>query len=411
MAENKIKILFISSGASIGGAALCLLENVKRLDKDKYQPLVVIPHEGPLCELLQEEAVRYRIAPLFIFSYFTQSKSLAVEYGLLVNIKKIVLLSIKAALNAFSLSRIIREERPDAVIINSAALSVCGITAKLMGKRIIWHVREVILAGKSAILRNIIIGAINCSADKVICASEFSRRNLLGLGINKSIEVVYDGAIDLKRFNNLPARDEDYAKLGLGAGNKIVGFVGQIYKAKGWHVLLKAAFAVSQKIPDVRFIIIGSGYMIEKKSEKPSSNQACGSEEKAFRLAVEQMRLSRNFIFLGQRFDPQRFFPLMDCFVFPVVEPEVFGRVMVEAMACAVAVVASDIGAVREVVVDKVTGLLVKPEDSAMLSEAIIKVLNDEHMAKRMGEAGRKRAEELFDMDKVFPGLLKAYGV
>ena len=80
-------------------------------------------------------------------------------------------------------------------------------------------------------------------------------------------------------------------------------------------------------------------------------------------------------------------------------------------MACGKPVIASDIGASRELVVDNETGLLIKPDDPIALSRAIIDMLSDTDKAKKMGEAGRKRAEELFDIDKIVPQLFQIYGL
>ena len=123
------------------------------------------------------------------------------------------------------------------------------------------------------------------------------------------------------------------------------------------------------------------------------------------------MGLSRNFIFLGQRSDPEDFYPLMHCLVFATEVPESFGRVMAEAMGCGIPVVASDLGAAREIVVEGETGFFFQPGQPKSLAEALRRILSDPEKAKQMGERGRQRAESLFDSNRILKPLLAAYGL
>ena len=71
---------------------------------------------------------------------------------------------------------------------------------------------------------------------------------------------------------------------------------------------------------------------------------------------------------------------------------------LLEAMAAGKPIVATDVGGNPEVVEDEETGYLVPAGDASCLAQAILKILKDKTLAKRMGAAGRKRAEELFDL-------------
>jgi starch synthase len=83
-----------------------------------------------------------------------------------------------------------------------------------------------------------------------------------------------------------------------------------------------------------------------------------------------------------------------DVVVFPTVwRTEGFGLVAAEAMACGTAVVASRVGAIPEVVEDGVTGLLVTPDDEQDLARGISRVLSDEPLRRRLGEAGAARSQ------------------
>ena len=88
-----------------------------------------------------------------------------------------------------------------------------------------------------------------------------------------------------------------------------------------------------------------------------------------------------------------------DVMVVPSVWLEAFGQVTVEAMACAVPVVTSDIGGSTEINVDGQTGFIVPKADANALSEAIIKILKDSELRNLLGQAARKRVEENYSYE------------
>ncbi len=85
---------------------------------------------------------------------------------------------------------------------------------------------------------------------------------------------------------------------------------------------------------------------------------------------------------------------------------EHFGRVYIEAMACGKPVVAADSGGAREIVLSETTGILVPPNDPGALAEALVRLAANETLCQRMGRAGRRRAETLFDAGRV-AGLME----
>ena len=113
-------------------------------------------------------------------------------------------------------------------------------------------------------------------------------------------------------------------------------------------------------------------------------------------------------IWTGFRSDVPELLRLCDIFVLPSVR-EPFGRVIIEAMATARAVVATESGGVPEIVVDGQTGLLVPPEDAQSLSGAIETLLADSQRAQQMGAEGLTRARQLFSVDRVARQVQELY--
>ena len=115
------------------------------------------------------------------------------------------------------------------------------------------------------------------------------------------------------------------------------------------------------------------------------------------RQIVEKLGLAQDVIFTGFRRDIPELLAAFDVLVLPSLE-EAFGRVVIEAMACAKPVVATRGGGLPEIIRDKETGLLVPVKDPQAIAGAVLQLLADKALARQMGLSGRKRAEEMFDI-------------
>jgi len=99
----------------------------------------------------------------------------------------------------------------------------------------------------------------------------------------------------------------------------------------------------------------------------------------------------------------------LDVLVLASTSPEPFGRVLIEAMAAGKPVVATDAGAVREIMTDGVHGLLVPQGDVQALARAIVDVLTDRDLAAAMGQEGQRRATERFGVQQYVDGVEAVY--
>lgn len=185
-------------------------------------------------------------------------------------------------------------------------------------------------------------------------------------------------------WNGLP-REGLRARLGIPEDAFVIGTVGNIRPVKGHIYLLHAAVILAQRLPGVRFLFIGEdrGPMAERLRE--------------FCLRTG---IAERVTFLGVSRNVAEILPAMDVFCLPSLS-EGMPNSLLEAMAMALPVVASDVGGNREVVLDGETGYLVRPEEPAQLAEALLSLAQDAHRCRQMGEAGRALVLAQFNCDKM----------
>lgn len=204
--------------------------------------------------------------------------------------------------------------------------------------------------------------------------------------------------IDLARFDRRRLEPGVVAhtrrELGLAPEAPVVGFVGRLVAEKGVPELLAAVRTVREQVPAARFLFVGPLDHDKPDALTPDMAHTYGVAEAC--------------VFAGMRTDMPELYALMDVFVLPS-HRESFPRSPMEAAAMAVPCVATDIPGCREAVEDGVNGLLVPPGDAQALARAIVQLLADGALARRLGQAGRRLAEERFDERLVFARVKAEY--
>jgi glycosyltransferase involved in cell wall biosynthesis len=169
----------------------------------------------------------------------------------------------------------------------------------------------------------------------------------------------------------------------------IVG-LGRLEPIKGFQSLVKALPLVLSAIPSARLLLVGEG----------SLRMALEADARALGVA-DRLEIA------GVRPDAATFLAAADLVVVPSLN-EGMGRVLVEAMALGRPVVATRAGGIPAVVGDGQTGSLVPPNDPPVLARAVSELLKDPGLRQRMGEAGRRRAEQ-FSLAVMEARLLELY--
>jgi glycosyltransferase involved in cell wall biosynthesis len=240
--------------------------------------------------------------------------------------------------------------------------------------------------------------AARCS-DLILSQNQEDVETALREGIARPEQIRYLGnGIDLRRFDPArlapEARRRTRASLGIAAHAPVVGFVGRLVAEKGVHELLEAARIVRERRPDARFLVVGS--QDEEKADQVSPE------------AARRLDAAGTCVFAGFRHDMPELYLAMDVFALPS-HREGFPRAPMEASAMKVPCVATDVRGCRQAVGHGRNGLLVPKGDAPALAEAILALLADPGLARRLGEEGRRRALAEFDERRVFATVLTEY--
>jgi glycosyltransferase involved in cell wall biosynthesis len=167
----------------------------------------------------------------------------------------------------------------------------------------------------------------------------------------------------------------------------IVGFVGRLAPQKGLDVLIRAL----ADVPAVRTVLVGQG-----------------EEEASLRELAHRLGVAEGIEFRGWNDEPQRLLSSFDIFVLPS-RFEGFPLAVLEAQLAELPVVASNVGSVGEAVVTGTTGILVPPDDPAMLAAALASLAADPDRRRALGQAGRERVLAHFTADRMAAGYERLY--
>jgi len=212
--------------------------------------------------------------------------------------------------------------------------------------------------------------------------SQSTKREIVQLGLNPDRIAVIPPSVDTQRFHPQIDGSQVVTRHRL-QGKKVILTVARLVERKGIDMVIRAMPKVLKAIPDAVYLVIGTG-PYQGRLER----------------LVEELRLGNRVIFVGYVADEELpyYYGACNLFVLPSRtladkgEIEGFGIVFLEAGACGKPVIGGRGGGTSEAIEEGVTGLLVDPLDVNEIANVIVKVLQDEELARRLGENGRRRA-------------------
>lgn len=208
-----------------------------------------------------------------------------------------------------------------------------------------------------------------------------------------TVKTVYNG-IDLDTIDAALPCDRRVL-LAFNQDAPVVATVANIRFIKGIDILVQAAARVREQVPEANFVVIGGAV------QEPDY-------DKEVHRAVLRLGLTENFRFLGVRTDVSSLLKQSDVFCLPS-RSEGMSNALLEAMACRLPCVATNVGGNPEVVLEGKTGFLVPSENPDALAARILTLVRDRQRAKCMGQEGRRVIESKFTVHHMAERLVSLY--
>jgi glycosyltransferase involved in cell wall biosynthesis len=352
--EKGLKVAFFDSWPNeIYGAQQSMLTLVEGIKRDGFSVTVVTVGYGGIFRYCSNNSVPVTVLPPHpivntfgkkISSYPFWKKAMLIKYLVSYNVK---------------VARWLVRNNIDVVYANDARSVVyAGLAANVMRKPLIWYVRADERINSIFPICAMLASKILTIADGVRVA--FTHRELEKY--KEKFQTVYTGFC-LEQYEKV-SRSATAIRLELGipADAHVVGLVGSVTPRKGYDLLVQASRTLLESVDDIYFLFIGG--KIEEYAEYYQQ----------VRKMIMATKYEDRFLWLGYRKDLHEIYHAMDVLVLPS-RSEGLPRVVVEAGAAGVPVVASSVGGVREIVDTDVLGEVVPPENADALARAVLRII------------------------------------
>ena len=355
-----LRCQFVITSMPVGGAETLLVNLLRRFDPQVIRPEVIcLKRPGPLGEQVADE-----------FPLHSDLISGKWDIGVL-----------------FRLIKLMRKQRTDVVITVGA------------GDKMFWGRLAAFCAGVPVIASALHstgwpdgVGRLNRTLTPITDAfigvaqshGQFLRE-FEGFPDAK-VHVIRNG-VDCDRFQpSVEHRQSVRQELGLDDATPLVGIVAALREEKNHTMLVQVASHLRPKHPDLHWLIVGDG---------PMRGEILAS--------ADQLGVADRIHLLGTRHDTPRLVAALDVFTLCSLN-EASPVSILEALACGVPVAASDVGSIKESVIDGQTGTLFPSKDDQAMATAIDRLLNDAEQRRRMGDEGRCLVEQSGSLQSMVAG-------
>jgi len=228
-------------------------------------------------------------------------------------------------------------------------------------------------------------------AKRVIVLSNVIGRHMVDdFGVPHEYIRLIPRSVDLDKFKYISPDKKERQEFN-------VGIIGRITPIKGHLYFIKAMAKVARQLPRLKIWIVG---------DAPASRQAY---KDAVQVLIKRLGLWQATQFLGTQRDIPAILSHLDLLVLATTTHEAFGRVIIEAQASGVPVVATRVGGVIDIIEDEKTGLLVPPAEPNSMAEAIIRVFKDKALASCLAENAYKKVKEKYKVELMVKNTLDVY--
>lgn len=358
--SHRIKTMFFAASLRGGGAERVTVHLLTYLDRNRFDPtLVLVQPEGE-----------------FLHSVPT-------------DVEVISLNRPRVRYAVPDLIRLLRARKPDVLVSIMRHANATAVVAKLLARspaRIVLtehsFLSRSVSAESKSVLRMLISRLLYPSSDRVVTVSHGVAADLvstLSLSPGKTV-TIYNPVVG-DSLQALMREEVSHPWFSSDRAAPVILGCGRLTTEKGFRYLVEA-LSLIRGDTDARLAIIGKG-----------------PQRSALKALVDDLELSNRVELLGFQPNPYKFMARADLFVLSSLW-EGLGLVLIESMACGTPVISTDCpSGPGEVITDGVDGLLVPPRDPEALSDAIVRVLEDRHLADQLRRNGQRRAQD-FTVDR-----------
>jgi len=337
---------------------------------------------------------------IYRFMYFLK-KQQSLVYGdsILQNIKNNKLLFIQIPFfiisELFNLYKIIIREKIN--IVHAHWAFPQGFIAAVLKKMLNMKYKVIITIHggdiygiRNIFLRKIMFWAFN-NSDLINPVSYAVKNEIMKGNINKSIPIrILSMGVDTSKFNRKKQSNHIRKKFNL---EKYLIYVGRLSEKKGVKYLIEAMAMILELYPKMKLIVVGDG------KEK----------DKLIKLSHD-LNINENIIFTGivPNNELINYYSEAYISVFPS-QSEGLGLVIIESMLCECPVIASDVGGIKELVINEKTGLLIDQKSSKQIAATVIRFMKDKKLRKTIIKNANKHVEEKYSLESISKKYYKIY--
>jgi glycosyltransferase involved in cell wall biosynthesis len=379
--KGKIRVMRVIARLNIGGPAIHAILLTAGLDPDRFESTLVTgveaAYEGNMLDLAAQKGVQPLVIP---------------QLGREIS-------PLKDWVTLLKLYRLFRDRRPHIVHTHTAKAGTVGrLAAWLAGVPVVVHTfhGHVFHDYFGALQTRVFIGIerfLASLSDRIVTVSQGQRRELADYGVASlgKIAVVPLGFELDTLLNCEPLRGQLRRELGISARTALVGIVARLTAIKNHRLFLDAARLVVEAGQEAMFLIVGDGEL--------------RAELEAY---VAELGLAERVIFTGWRRDLPRIYADLDVVALSSLN-EGTPVSLIEAMAAAKPVVATRVGGVADVILDKESGYLVQSKNAEGLARGILDLLWAPEKAREMGLAGRAAVHPKYAGETLLANMEKLY--
>lgn len=379
----------------LGGSYESLFVTAKGLDRQRFEPVVLFFQPNHFAEKLKEIGVSVLLRSSKHFweteGYIRstqKARSRLPRRGVVGTARKHIVSGLRALVGgvpmAWTVYRILQKEKIDILHTNNnlqrdSMVILSGLAA---GVPVVAHERQLAKCSAFARFLSRKVRTLICISDVVLDFTQTS-------GAQPRDRRRIHNALDLDSFRAV--------KPALPPGPPRIGIVGRIMPKKGQKYFIQAAALIRERFSDTEFYVIGE------------ATEAYRDYEEELRALSSSLGLGSSLKWTGYLPDPLGIMASLDVIVHAAIEPEPFGRVIMESLALGCPVIATRLGGPIEIIEDGVSGFLVSPEDPKAIAQQAIALLEDRTLAAAVKEAALLRAKERFGLESYIRQIETVY--